>query len=140
MDRQSKRMDKKMKITISNKLTISEDPEFLESVIQDRLTFANPKYLDNLKMNRWNGETPEYLKFYDYTENGDMILPRGFISQLVSLCRHYGSEFKIEDRRRILPEVEFTFEGQLRPFQMQAFNAMLSGDFEPCPSPQYSTD
>ena len=118
-----------MLIDLSNKLTISEDPEFLESVIQDRLTFANPKYLDNLKMNRWNGETPEYLKFYDYTENGDMILPRGFISQLVSLCRHYGSEFKIEDRRRILPEVEFTFEGQLRPFQMQAVNAMLSRDF-----------
>ena len=56
-----------MLIDLSNKLTISEDPEFLESVIQDRLTFANPKYLDNLKMNRWNGETPEYLKFYDYT-------------------------------------------------------------------------
>ena len=85
----------KMLIDLSNKLTISEDPEFLESVIQDRLTFANPKYLDNLKMNRWNCETPEYLKFYDYTENGDMILPRGFISQLVSLCRHYGSDFKI---------------------------------------------
>ena len=118
-----------MLIDLSNKLTISEDPEFLESVIQDRLTFANPKYLDNLKMNRWNGETPEYLKFYDYAENGDMILPRGFISQLVSLCRHYGSEFKIEDRRRILPKVEFTFEGQLRPFQMQAVNAMLSRDF-----------
>ena len=118
-----------MLIDLSNKLTISEDPEFLESVIQDRLTFANPKYLDNLKMNRWNGETPEYLKFYDYTENGDMILPRGFISQLVSLCRYYGSEFKIDDRRRMLPEVEFTFEGQLRPFQMQAVNAMLSRDF-----------
>ena len=118
-----------MLIDLSNKLTISEDPEFLESVIQDRLTFANPKYRDNLKMNRWNGETPEYLKFYDYAENGDMILPRGFISQLVSLCRHYGSEFKIEDRRRILSEVEFTFEGQLRPFQMQAVNAMLHRDF-----------
>ena len=118
-----------MLIDLSNKLTISEGPEFLESVIRDRLTFANPKYLDNLKMNRWNGETPEYLKFYDYAENGDMILPRGFISQLVSLCRQYGSEFKIEDRRRILPEVEFTFEGQLRPFQMQAVNAMLTRDF-----------
>ena len=111
---------KMMKITISNKLNTTGFPSHMAKVIQDRLTFPNPKYLENLKMNRWNGETPEYLKFYYFSESGDMILPRGFISNLVSLCRHQGVEFEIDDRRRTLPEFDFTFKGQARPFQQES--------------------
>jgi len=106
-----------MKITISNILKITGYPTHMTKAIQDRLTFANPKYLENGKMGRWNGETPEYLKFYEFADNGDMILPRGFIRQLIRLCRNI--EFKIDDKRRTLPEVDFTFKGQLRPFQVE---------------------
>jgi superfamily II DNA or RNA helicase len=86
-------------------------------------------------MGRWNGETSEYLKFYDFAENGGMIIPRGFISQLICLCRRHNVIFEIVDRRRILPEVDFTFFGRLRPFQEQAVDAMLAKDFSTFSAP-----
>ena len=118
-----------MLIKISNQLILSNIPDHLAKDIQDRLTFANPKYLDNLKMNRWNGETPEFLKFYDYADNGDMVAPRGFARQLIDLCRRNGVLFEIDDQRRSLPAADFTFKGQLRPFQQEAVDAMLAKDF-----------
>jgi superfamily II DNA or RNA helicase len=123
-------VDKKMmKLTISNKLNITDFSFHMVEIIQERLTFANPKYLENEKMGRWNGETPEYLKFYDYADNGGIIIPRGFARQLVALCQHNNAEFKFDDKRRTLPVVDFAFFGQLRPFQVEAANAMLAKDF-----------
>jgi superfamily II DNA or RNA helicase len=93
------------------------------------LTFQNPKYLENKRLGYWTGGIPQHLCFCGKGENGGLAVPRGFIRQLIGLCRTYGIDFQISDRRRVLPEVKLGFKGQLRPFQKQAVENVLSRDF-----------
>lgn len=118
-----------MKITISNRMKLSGIPGHLYDAIVNRLTFDNPKWIENEKMGRWNGDTPQTLEFYHETDDGYLVTPRGFIRQLIGLCRRHNVQFQIVDKRRSLPEVDFIFKGTLKPFQAEAVDEMLQKDF-----------
>ncbi|MBW1926327.1 MAG: DEAD/DEAH box helicase family protein [Deltaproteobacteria bacterium] len=92
------------------------------------MTFANPKWLENNKRGYWNGRTPKLLKYYERTANG-LLIPRGFIQQLIGIARAQGIRYRLEDRRRILPEADFSFRGELKPFQKTAVEDVLAHDF-----------
>jgi len=117
-----------MKITISNRLILEHVPPQIDREVSARMTFKNPAWLENDRMGRWNGETPEYLILYDRVPNG-FILPRGYARQLIGLCKRYDIAYRIEDRRRSLPPVPFEFRGQLRRFQEKALAGILDRDF-----------
>jgi superfamily II DNA or RNA helicase len=117
-----------MKIVISDKLLLQDVPQNLIAELKDRLSFVNPKYLELQKHGYWTGETPRMLRFYE-TGNGSLIIPRGFIRQLLSLCRRFNVNYQISDSRRVLDNVKFAFNGQLRPFQEVACKDILSHDF-----------
>lgn len=114
-----------MKAILKNKLKLQNIPKSLERKIRACLTFENPKYLENLKHGYSNWKTKKVLKFYEKKASG-LILPRGFIEQLKTQCR---IDDRIDDQRRILPKIDFTFHGKLRPFQEQAVTGILSRDF-----------
>ena len=117
-----------MLITIDNQITISDVPRFIKTEIMVRLSFPNPAFAKAKKMNRWTGNIPKHLHFYEETEDG-LVIPRGFIRELLTLCKEKDVRYFIEDHRRALPEVNFAFKGQLRPFQEQAVTDILSRDF-----------
>jgi len=116
-----------MKIILSKNLIIQGACLTLQHEIKDRLTITNPAWIENEKMGRWQGETPYSLRYYQETSSG-LIVPRGFFPQIIGMAKRFGERFQIEDHRRLLPEVDFEFHGQLRPFQEQAVKAMLSRD------------
>jgi len=116
-----------MKIIFSNHLQIENAPLDLKSEIKNALTILNPAWTENDKMDRWNGSTPRILHYYEENSSG-LILPRGFFPQLIGIAKHFGEGFQIEDRRGVLPEVNFQFHGQLRPFQENAVRDLLSRD------------
>ncbi len=93
-----------MKIVIKNRLLLSDIPGEIEHILMQRLKFPNPKWVENERMGRWNKGIREFLKFYEKTGTGKMIIPRGYIRQLILLCRHYEIPHRIEDKRRLLPE------------------------------------
>lgn len=117
-----------MKIEISNRLTISNAPEWYEEELEDRLTFQNPKWTENEKHGRWNGKTPEFIECFERSGSG-LTLPRGYAAKLIDRTRREGLTFTLEDRRRVLPEVDFDFGGELRPYQTEAVGKMLEKDF-----------
>ncbi|MBW2109396.1 MAG: DEAD/DEAH box helicase family protein [Deltaproteobacteria bacterium] len=117
-----------MKIVISNRAFLQGVPTSFERELTSRLTFRNPAYEEAERMGRWLGDLDEYLRCYQNTRNG-LIIPRGYARQLIGLCRRHGVRYHLEDQRRILPEVDFAFQGQLRPFQQEAVKAVLSRDF-----------
>lgn len=118
-----------MKIILTNNLRLSSIPPEIRATIMDTLTFPNPKWLENERMGRWNRGTPKVLRFYDKTRGGGLWIPRGYMRQLLLLCRRRGVRYEIDDRRRALPPVDFNFTGQLKPFQQEAVKTMLSRDF-----------
>ena len=101
-----------MKAIINNKITLSDVPQGLMAEIKNRLSFVNPKWEVNEKKGYWNGETPRVLKFYEVADEGSLVIPRGFMRQLIRLCRHEDLTFHIEDARRVLPDVSFSVEGK----------------------------
>jgi len=123
-----------MKLTISNKILLQGIPQSLEMEITQRLTFQNPKFLENEKRGRWNGDTPKYLSCYEHTRDG-LIIPRGYARQLIGICKQFGIQFDIDDQRRILLGVDIEFRGTLRPFQEKAVKDVLSRDFGTLSSP-----
>ena len=118
-----------MKIIITNNLRLSNIPPEIRAKLMDTLTFPNPKWLENERMGRWNRSTPKLLRFYDKTRGGGLWIPRGYMRQLLLLCRRRGVTVEVDDQRRALPLVDFNFIGQLKPFQNKAVTVMRSRDF-----------
>ena len=117
-----------MKIEINNKIEIFNASAHFTHAVCERLTFTNPQWLENDKRGFSNWQTPRLLRFYEETGNG-LIIPRGFTGQLIAMARSAGIKFQIDDQRRILPEVGFSFTGTLRPFQEEATIIMRKKDF-----------
>ncbi len=116
-------------ITIKENLRLKDVPPQLMQSLLEQLEFANPKWLENERMGRWNRGTPQRLKFYDKVGRNGLWIPRGYIRHLINACRRQGIEFHLDDQRRRLEAVKFTFKGQLKPFQQIAVDKMLAKDF-----------
>lgn len=57
-----------MKLTVTNKIMIHGAPEKFKAAVKERLTFVNPKWIENDKRGYWNCETPKHLKCYEQAE------------------------------------------------------------------------
>jgi superfamily II DNA or RNA helicase len=125
----------KLNIFLQNNLRLTGIPPQLYELLTQRLKFPNPKYLENARMGRWNRGVPKELRFYYRLRGGGLVIPRGFIRQLITTCRRLDIDYTVEDRRRSLPPVDFAFSGQLRPFQQRAVQHMLRKEFGTLNSP-----
>jgi superfamily II DNA or RNA helicase len=124
-----------LNIFLQNNLRLTGIPPQLYDLLIQRLKFPNPKYLENARMGRWNRGVPKELRFYYRLRGGGLVIPRGFIRQLITTCRRLDITYTVEDRRRSLPPVDYAFNGQLRPFQQQAVQHMLRKEFGTLNSP-----
>jgi superfamily II DNA or RNA helicase len=118
-----------LKIRILNNLRLTQVPETIGDTLKSKLTIVNPKWLENKRMGRWNGRTRYTLRYFRRFKGGGLSIPRGYIRQLVHLCRSHQQPFKLIDERRKLKPVEFAFNGRLRPYQALAVKTMLKKDF-----------
>lgn len=80
-------------------------------------------------MGRWNKGVAKHLYFYEESENNTLTIPRGFIRQLLLLCRQRGVRHQLDDQRRLMPPIDFDFQGRLKPFQQDAVRAMQAKFF-----------
>ena len=118
-----------MKITIKNNLRLSGMPPGMREELIGKLSFPNPKWLENQRMGRWNRGTPKELKFCDKARDGGAWIPRGYLRQLILMCRRDGVAYELADRRSALADQKFNFTGALKPFQKRAVSKMLQRDF-----------
>ncbi len=118
-----------LKIILSNHLKLISIPDELYQILVERLKFSNPKWLENQRMGRWNRGIPKMLTFYDTAGKDSLWIPRGYIRQLIYLCRELMVDYEFEDKRKSFPDVEFVFSGRLKPFQLNAARAMLLKEF-----------
>jgi superfamily II DNA or RNA helicase len=121
--------DKPLSITLHREILLQDIPDSLDSFLISQLKIPNPKWLENDRMGRWNRDTPTTLFFYIRTSDGGLILPRGYMGSLARYCRQEGIDYRIHDHRRLLPLLDFTFTGVLKPFQQTAVDAMIPKHF-----------
>ena len=118
-----------MKMILSNKLVLRDVPTEIRQLLMKRLEMPNPKWIENERMGRWNGNTPQSLNFYENEPHGGLIIPRGYIRKLILNCRNRNINYELIDNRRELASVDFDFHGSLRPYQQSAVKKLLSKDF-----------
>ena len=122
-------MDKALTLTMGRKACLTGAGPKLLTLLKKELTMANPKYLDAVKYGRWVGKKmARTLSFYEVNA-GTVCFPRGFANQAVIICRQSGLEVEIKDRRRLLPEENFVFNGVLRSYQQRAVADIVKRQF-----------
>lgn len=95
--------------------------------IQDRLVFTNPEYEQRHLRGEWIGGIPAQINCIRKMGSA-YVLPRGFLDQLLELCRKFQQPYKIIDNRRVLDPVAMEFHGQLKEYQLQAAEEILERD------------
>ncbi|BCL59567.1 hypothetical protein DGMP_02600 [Desulfomarina profundi] len=119
-----------LKLTVTADCLLSGIHFDFEQELKNRLTIENPQYIAARKYGRWIGKKLKpQLKYYEPVPGG-LRFPRGFANQAVLLCRRFlGCDPEIIDRRRLLTEVDFSFHGELRPYQQVAVDAAETKSF-----------
>ncbi len=125
----SKTENGELKITIAQSLKINNAPAKLLETLVERFQMLNPKWIENERMGRWNRGTKKILRFYRRSGKTGIIIPRGYARQLIFMLKRENLSYRIDDRRRLLPEVDFCFSGALKAFQSAAAAEMLKKDF-----------
>ena len=125
-----------MKLILDKQCTLSgADQSITGQSVKDRikqaLTMKNPAYIEAKKYERWTGNIDKTLCFFEETEDGSLLFPRGFLRQALILIRAQTGIMGIpfQDNRHVLDEIFFKFTGKLRPYQDQALQALLKKDF-----------
>jgi superfamily II DNA or RNA helicase len=116
-------------MTLSNALKLGHLPPVLHQSLISRLEMENPQYVEATRLGRWTRGMPKVLRFHHRLGADGLVVPRGFIRQVVDMCRQQGIGFCIEDRRQCLAPVDFAFRGELKPFQQKAVADCLAKDF-----------
>lgn len=122
---------REINLKINDRLTltpINAISPYTISQIQDRLTFDNPEFQDREKRGFSTWSIDREITGCQ-VEGDSLIIPRGFISQLLGILQRAGVAYRIDDRRRALPEVDFSFRGDLRDFQIEALNTVTARSF-----------
>ena len=115
-------------LTVTSVAELTGAAGWLERELRDRLTFANPLWVENDRRGFSNWNIPRELCYLE-TAGDRLIVPRGFTRQLCEMLRACKVQFRIEDRRQVLPPVHFAFTGTLRDYQQQALDDILKRDF-----------
>jgi superfamily II DNA or RNA helicase len=118
-----------LQITINRSLKMKCVPTMLLEMLVERFQMVNPKWLENERMGRWNRGTKKMLRFYRRSGKNGIIIPRGYARQLILLLKRENFAYCIDDQRRLMPEVDFSFNGTLKAFQSTAVTEMVKKDF-----------
>ncbi len=121
---------KTMNIILAEWLKISTEglPPQLERKLHERLVFTNPDY--ELRHNRgdWIGNIPPQISCLRQ-KGRNYLLPRGFLDQLIELCKKFQTPYRVSDRRRSFEPTSIEFHGELKSYQQDAAEAVLEKDF-----------
>ncbi|OFY69993.1 MAG: hypothetical protein A2Y71_12075 [Bacteroidetes bacterium RBG_13_42_15] len=102
--------------------------------IRENLNFLNSDYLVKKNMGKSTFNLEKYFRLVEETQEG-IIMPRGFVANLITFCRKENLPFQIIDKRRKLDPVDYESEIYLMPNQEAAIEKTNDKDFGVIVSP-----
>lgn len=115
-------------LQIEERIFVADPPQGLQEQVLKDNCFVNPKYADNQKHGYSNWKTPKTIELYQCSKGG-ISLPRGYLSELLELCKAEEIDIKIEDSRSTCPKAFPALNNvKLRPYQKRAVTEALKSD------------
>lgn len=93
------------------------------SAVKHASSMPNPEFYERQRQRRSTWNIPRYLRNYDETLEGDLILPRGLLSLLQQLVESSSSTMRIDDQRAAGTAHRFEFTARLHGDQQDAADA-----------------
>ncbi|MFA5815617.1 MAG: DEAD/DEAH box helicase family protein [Bacteroidales bacterium] len=106
----------------------------LIAFLRDNLNFLNSDFLVKKNMGKSTYNIEKYFRLIDETSDG-VIIPRGFVGNLVHFCKQENIFYKIIDKRKKLDFVDFDSDINLLPHQGLAIEKVSDKDFGVIVSP-----
>ncbi|MDY0039549.1 MAG: hypothetical protein RBS57_04505, partial [Desulforhabdus sp.] len=121
---------KPLNILLTEWIKIPSDglPPLLERKIHERLVFTNPDYEIRHNRGEWIGSIPPQINCLRQ-KGRYYLLPRGFLDQLLELCKKFQQPYRLVDRRRSFDSLPIEFHGGLKSYQQEAAESALERDF-----------
>ncbi|WP_448639391.1 TOTE conflict system archaeo-eukaryotic primase domain-containing protein [Geodermatophilus sp. URMC 63] len=101
-------------------------PPALLATLKHAASMPNPVFYERQRRRASTWDTPRFLRNYDETITGDLLLPRGLQDRLTSLAEQAGSRLELTDERTAGDTQTFEFAAELDPDQRQAFAALAA--------------
>jgi superfamily II DNA or RNA helicase len=94
----------------------------LHATLKHAASMTNPLFYERqrLRMSTW--DIPRFLRSYDETLDGGLVLPRGLRDMVASLVEQTGSHLEVTDERHTGEARELTFAATLTRAQQDAVN------------------
>lgn len=106
----------------------------LIAFLRDNLNFLNSDYLVKKNMGKSTFKIEKYFRLIEETTDG-VIIPRGFVANIVNFCKQESISFKVIDNRKKLDSVKYDSEIELLPHQEAAIEKIAEKDFGVIVSP-----
>ena len=101
-------------------------PPALLATLRHAASMPNPAFYDRERRRQSTWDTPRFLRLYDETVDGDLLLPRGMYDRITGLLERAGSSLVVTaDLRSDGSPQELTCSATLTPEQQAAYDAVL---------------
>ncbi len=119
-----------LKIILNKQVWLNKDKlsPTLVDYIREQLNFINADYLMKKKLGRSTWQTEKYFKLIGEQGN-HVIIPRGFLPDLIAYCNQQDISFHIDDQRQKKSLVTCRSSIELYPFQEKALEPTKKKDF-----------
>jgi superfamily II DNA or RNA helicase len=102
-------------------------PAFL-ATLKHAASMKNPLFYERQRLRLSTWDLPQFLRSFEETLDGGLILPRGMADKVASLAEQAGSRLDITDERDQGRAQEFTLAATLTDAQRQAAETLASHD------------
>lgn len=119
-----------VRVAFASRLTIKAadlGPAMI-SAVKHAASMPNPEFYERQRQRRSTWNIPRYLRNYDETLDGDLILPRGLLPFLMQLVESSGSSLRIDDQRSEGTACSFECSARLRAEQQVAVDAATAAE------------